>query len=252
MTCLLEVCVDTAAGLRAAVGGGADRIELCAALDLGGLTPGAGLIELARGCPVPVRAMVRPRSGDFVFGHDERDTMTADIDAIRAAGLAGIVIGAMTHDGALDTDLLRLLVARGQGLAVTLHRCVDLLPDPVAAVGVAEMLGIDTILTSGGGATAAEGAATIARMRGAAQGRVTIMAGSGITADTVGALLAAGGIDAIHASCRAPSRAPDARLVALGFSPPSPRDTDASEVGRLKRALDQYARSSMPRAAGGR
>jgi copper homeostasis protein len=248
--CLLEICVDTPAGLDAAVAGGADRIELCAALDLGGLTPAPGLIACARAQPVPVRAMIRPHAGGFVFGPPDRDAMFAEIDAIRAAGLAGIVVGAMTPGGRLDIDLLRLLVARGEGLGVTLHRCVDLLPDPVEAVSAARMLGIDTILTSGGRATAIEGAATIARMRAEAGGRVTILAGSGVTADNAGELLAGTGVDAVHASCRASLYPADPRSVALGFSPPAPRKTDEREVRRLRQAVDEYRSGTHAKCSG--
>jgi copper homeostasis protein len=243
---LLEICVDTPAGLKAAVAGGADRIELCSALDLGGLTPTPGLIALARQGQVPVRAMIRPHAKGFVYDAIDCDAMFAEIDAVRAAGLAGVVIGATTDRGTLDIDLLRLQVARADGLAVTLHRCVDLLPDPVEAVGIAVALGIDTILTSGGASRAAEGACVIAAMQRAAAGRIEILAGSGVTADTVDALLAETGVTAVHASGRTALPTPDAAAVALGFTPPSPRDTDEHEVARLRRTLDHYESLPQP------
>ncbi|MEH3108321.1 MAG: copper homeostasis protein CutC [Sphingomonas fennica] len=236
---LLEVCVDTPAGLAAAIAGGADRIELCAALDVGGLTPPAGLIAAAARTPVPVRAMIRPRGGGFVYTAGEVAAMRADIAAVRAAGLAGVVIGAATAADMLDIDLLRLLAADAAGLGITLHRVVDLLADADAAVDAAVDLGIDTILTSGGAPDALGGIARIAAMQARAGGRVTILAGAGVTAANAAAIVAGAGVRALHASCRTPAPAPADRLVALGFAPPAPRETDADAVARLAAALDR-------------
>ena len=113
---LLEVCVDSAAGLDAAVAGGADRIELCSALDVGGLTPSAGLTRLAAGCGLPVFAMIRPRAGGFVFGAADVAVMQADIAAAREAGLAGVVLGASRPDGRLDEWVLAGWSSRRQDL----------------------------------------------------------------------------------------------------------------------------------------
>ncbi|HCO54934.1 MAG TPA: copper homeostasis protein CutC, partial [Pelagibacterium sp.] len=119
---ILEICVDDAAGLAAAISGGADRIELCSSLALGGLTPTPGLMALAATSPIPVYAMIRPRAGDFVFSRDDVATMETDIDAARSAGLSGVVLGATHPDGRLDTAILERLVTRASGLGLTLHR----------------------------------------------------------------------------------------------------------------------------------
>lgn len=230
----VEICVDSPQGLRAAVAGGADRIELCSALALGGLTPSPGLMAQAAHVPVPVRAMIRPRGGDFRFDAVERDAMRREIDAVRAAGLSGIVIGALGDDGALDHSLLEMLVSHADGLDVTLHRAVDLLPDPVSAIDVAERLGIATILTSGGAPTAIEGAATLRRMRKHAAGRVEILAGSGVRAGNVAALLAETGVMSVHASCALPLPPADPAAVRLGFSTGAERLTDADSVTALR------------------
>ena len=120
---LLEVCVDDAAGIAAAVEGGADRIELCAALGVGGLTPSAGLIALAADVALPVMAMIRPRAGDFVWAEDEVRAMLAEIEAVRGAGLAGLVIGASLPDGRLDARVLSRLVEAAQGVHAGQPRC---------------------------------------------------------------------------------------------------------------------------------
>ena len=108
---LLEVCVEDAAGLQAAVDGGADRVELCSALSVGGLTPSPGLMALAGKVDIPVYAMIRPRPGDFVFDAGDMDVMRVEIEAARSAGLAGVVLGASRPDGSLDKEALKTLVA---------------------------------------------------------------------------------------------------------------------------------------------
>ena len=122
MGILLEVCVDDALGLAEALAGGANRVELCAALAVGGLTPSVGLMALAARCGVPVMAMIRPRTGDFVYSPAEVSVMRADIQAVRQAGLAGVVIGASLTDGRLDPVVLADLMAGAQEMDVTLHR----------------------------------------------------------------------------------------------------------------------------------
>ncbi len=231
---LLEVCVEDIPGLKAAVEGGGDRIELCSALPLGGLTPSAGLMATAAKIPIPAYAIIRPRAGSFVYSADELDVMKRDIDAARAAGLPGVVLGASLPDGRLDLDALTILTAQAEGLGKTLHRAFDLVPDVEEAVYVAISLGFERILTSGGARTAAEGVAMLEQAIAAAAGRISIMPGSGVTLATVGQLWPRLQISEIHASCSATASETDERLIALGFSPPSVRRTDAATVRALK------------------
>ncbi|MBI1416930.1 MAG: copper homeostasis protein CutC [Limimaricola sp.] len=232
----LEVAVDSPAGLAAAVAGGADRVELCAALELGGLTPAPGLVAQARDCGLPVFAMIRPRAGDFVFDAAEVEAALADIAAMRAAGLAGVVIGAARPDGALDEGVLARMVAAAGPLAVTLHRVFDLVPEQSAALEVAVRLGIGRVLTSGGATRAVDGAAQIAALVAQARGRIGILPGAGITPDNVAALVAATGVVEVHASC-AVSLPQDPDAVALGFCGPVRRQTDAETVRKMRAAL---------------
>ncbi|MDB5588009.1 MAG: cutC [Devosia sp.] len=234
---LLEICVDSAEGLAAAIAGGADRIELCSALELGGLTPSPGLIRQAALAPIPVYAMVRPRPGDFIFGQADLDVMLAEIDIIREAGLAGVVLGASRAGGALDETVLRQLATHAAGLGTTLHRAVDLVPDFDIAVDLAADLGFERILTSGGARHAVEGMDTIAAMIARAAGRVAIMAGSGVRPGNVGVLLDRLSLTQVHASCSAPARAADVAAVRLGFADPAGKETSAEIVAELKRAL---------------
>ena len=234
---LLEVCVADADSLAAAIAGGADRIELCSALELGGLTPGPGLIALAAHAPMPVMAMVRPRSGDFVFSRADVEAMRGDIEAIRAAGLAGVVLGASKPDGRLDAEMLKLLVEAGSGLSLTLHRAIDLVPDWRAGIDLAVELGFDRILTSGGAINAPAGRDMIADMLAYAGERITIMAGSGITPANVADLLAGLPLKEVHSSCAAAVPAQGEKAVALGFAGPARRQTNTEIVAALKRAI---------------
>ena len=231
----LEVCVDTAAGLAEAVAGGADRIELCAALALGGLTPSAGLIAMAAGCPVTVMVMIRPRAGDFVWTEAEVGMMEAEIAAARAAGLAGVVLGASLADGRLDVAILRRLVAAAVGMDLTLHRAFDLAPDMGAALEQAVGLGFRRVLTSGGEKTAEAGAVRIAALVTQAAGRISIMPGSGVNPANA-RMLKGLGIAELHASCSSQYQT-TGKLVDLGFGSSVVRQTSADAVRALRRAI---------------
>lgn len=238
---MLEVCIDEPAGLEAAVAGGADRIELCAALSVGGLTPPAALVRLAAQAPVPVHLLARPRDGDFRYTEVEAAMIADDIALAAEAGLAGVVIGASAADRTLDAPLLARLVAhardagtkRGTPLSLTLHRAFDLCPDLPAALNVAVELGFERVLTSGGEPRAIDALPMLAELHRRASGRITILPGSGIDAATLPSILATGVIEA-HASCRSP--AGDAGEVErrFGFQTGPRLRTDAAKVRELK------------------
>lgn len=231
---LLEICVDDAAGLAEAVAGGADRIELCAALALGGLTPSPGLMRLAAGCGVPVMAMIRPRAGGFEWSEADLIVQKAEIAAVREAGLAGVVIGA-TRGDALDLPALRRLVAAAGGMPVTLHRAIDLVADPVLAMRQAADLGIARVLSSGGARAAPEGIERLAAMMAAA-GPVIVMPGGGLSPATLPGVLARLDPAEIHASGGLEATS-DPDLVRFGFAPAASRRTDRATVARLKALL---------------
>jgi copper homeostasis protein len=236
---LLEVSVDNPAGFKAAVAGGADRIELCSSLSLGGLTPSPGLMALAASSSCPSRAMIRPRAGGFTYSEDEIDVMRRDIDAVRAAGLAGVVIGANLPSGLLDEPVLARLTQHAAGLEVALHRSIDLTPEPLAAVELARELGIHTILTSGGCTNALDGAETIVALTRHAGGHLEILAGAGLNPDNVARFIEMTGVRAVHSSCSMPWRDPDPCAVRFGFIAADARQTDLATVQRMKRVLSQ-------------
>jgi copper homeostasis protein len=232
----LEICVDDAAGIAAALAGGADRIELCSALALGGLTPSAGLIALAAESPLPAMAMIRPRAGDFVWSAAEVRAMLAEIAAVRAAALTGVVIGANLPDGRLDEGVLATLVQAAKGLDITLHRAIDLVPDVAPAMALCASLGIRRVLSSGGAQTAEAGMERLAEM---ARSGVTVMPGGGVHAGNVAAFAKALPLREIHASGSSPLPPPDlAQIAAFGFQPPGTKGTDVEKVRALRQALD--------------
>lgn len=232
---LLEVCVEDAAGLSAALRGGAGRIELCSALALGGLTPSPGLMQAAQNAGRPVMVMIRPRAGDFIWSSEDLRQMRGDIAAARAAGLTGVVLGASRPDGRLDEWLLSTLIAEAEGMDLTLHRCFDLTPDKSAALEMAVQLGFSRILTSGGAQTAPEGADTLRTLMQQAGPRITILPGSGISPATLPAL-AHLPLREVHASCSMVERAAEA-IATLGFGPAERRVTSETAVRALVSAL---------------
>lgn len=238
----LEICVDSVAGLRAAVENGADRIELCAALSEGGLTPSKGVMDMASRLSKPVRAMIRPRAGNFTYSGIELDVMRRDIDETAACGLEGVVLGCNDELGDLDETALASLVdhARAFGLKVTLHRSFDLVRDPLHALSVAAALRIDTVLTSGQQNTARAGLELIAQLVHAARNtNVQIMAGGGVLPATVEPLVTRAGVSFVHASCRRPqSNSFENGAAALLLDMAEYRETDPMLIAQLRRTLD--------------
>lgn len=233
----LEICVADPQSLAAAIEGGAERIELCSALELGGLTPLPGLMALAKESGIEAYALIRPRSGDFVFDAHDEAAMLRDIDAVRTAGLAGVVLGANHADGTLDDRLLARLLAHAQGLGSTVHRAIDLVPDFAEATETAIALGFDRILTSGGAPTVLEGLGQLALVHATARGRIKVMAGSGLRPDNVLELIAAVPVDEVHSSC-AGTPVPSAEgAVRLGFAAKAKRHTDAGVVRAFRETL---------------
>lgn len=162
MAGLLEVCVDSLASARAAIAGGADRLELCNALSIGGLTPYTELLrQIREKSGIPVRCLMRPRAGDFLYTPEEIRMMAAQIEQLRKAGADGFVIGCLDPEGNLDGRAMAPLLQAAQGCGLTLHRCIDVSRDLKKTYLDAKALGIDTVLTSGGAASCKLGKDTI-------------------------------------------------------------------------------------------
>ncbi|MBQ8238223.1 MAG: copper homeostasis protein CutC [Oscillospiraceae bacterium] len=209
---LLEVCVDSLASARAAIAGGADRLELCSALIAGGLTPCVHLLEQIRvESNIPIRCLMRPRAGDFLYERSEIDLMTKQIRTLKAAGADGFVIGCLTPEGDLDENAMAPLIAAADGAGLTLHRCIDVSRSPVETYMAAKRLGIDTVLTSGAAASCTDGLHTIGMLLNLRDERngPEVLIGAGVKAPVIRELLAhLPGARAFHMSGKAeiPSR----------------------------------------------
>jgi len=237
VSAILEICVDDAAGVDSAVAGGADRIELCSALELGGLTPAAALLDHALRAGCPIHMMIRPRAGGFLYSEDDVALMVEEIGGAVARGVGGVVVGALRPDGELDREALGRFRDAARDAAIVLHRAIDLVPDPIAAVGEAIALGYDKILSSGGAPTAVEGMTTLAAMVAAAGERLSVIAGSGVSPDNVMRIIAGTGVREVHGSASRPGPEPDAATLRLGFAMGPRRVTDRTIVQRLRTAL---------------
>lgn len=199
---LIEVCVDSMESVREAVRGGADRLELCANLIIGGTTPSPCLIREAAALGVPVNVLIRPRFGDFLFTEEEKREQLESIAQLRQLGAHGAVVGALLPDGSLDAAFLRECRRAAQGLSLTLHRAFDVCRDPMEALEQAMQIGFDTILTSGQKATAMEGMDLLEQLTAAAGAGITIMPGSGVNAGNIRMLAEKTHAHAFHLSAK--------------------------------------------------
>lgn len=197
---IVESCVDSLDAALASEAGGADRLELCARLDVGGTTPDPSLVAaVVAAVRIPVVAMVRPRGGDFVYDTNELSAMARDVTRMREAGAHGIVTGVLTTSGAVNAPLMHVLVRMAGPLPVTCHKAFDEVRDLDAALDTLIGLGVRRVLTSGGAATATEGTATLARLVQRSAGRIAIVAGGTVRVSNVRALVDGTGVAEVHA-----------------------------------------------------
>ncbi|MHA7247079.1 copper homeostasis protein CutC [Arthrobacter tecti] len=208
----LEIAVQDAAGARTALENGADRVEFCAALRMGGLSPSLAAVEQAVAVGIGVHVLVRPRGGGYVYSPAEVDLMVAEAELAVRAGGAGVVIGALTEsDVSLDAEALGRIIAAARSVnpaaEITIHRCVDVLLErglPVETlIGQLRQLGVDRVLTSGGARIAGEGVGKLLELSRIAGGNPQIQAGGGVRLADIAALA---GLDGIHLSARAVRR----------------------------------------------
>ena len=241
---LIEVCVDSMESVHAAVCGGAGRLELCANLIIGGTTPSPFLIQEAVKTGVPVNVLIRPRFGDFLFTQDEKQEQLSQIEQLKLMGAHGAVVGALREDGMLDEVFLRECRKASQGLNLTLHRAFDVCIDPFEALETAIEIGFDTILTSGQCAAAVDGAELIKRLIKQADGRITVMPGSGISAKNIVWLRRETGAQAFHLSAKKMVRSAMAfrkEGVSMGLPMMSEFErfvTDEDEIKRCRALLE--------------
>lgn len=245
---VLEIAANSMASAVAAEVGGAGRIELCAALELGGLTPSHAQIAITRErVRIPLYVLIRPRAGDFVYSDDECETMQRDIEVCAALGCDGVVLGVLDADGGVDMARCRALIAAANGLGVTFHRAIDVSRDPLQALEDIIALGCGRVLSSGAQPSAATGAALLREMVTRARGRIVVMPGAGIDAGNIAVVRQATGAREFHASARRalPSAMRHVPAQPLGMDGGEIR-TDAEQVRRMVKALEIGANRPPP------
>lgn len=245
---ILEVAANSVASALAAEAGGAARVELCSALEVGGLTPSHAAIAIAQErLGIPVHVLIRPRAGDFVFDDLECEVMQRDIEICKALGCAGVVLGALTAERDVDVPHCRALMNAARGMSVTFHRAFDFTRDPERALEAVIALGCGRLLTSGQAPDAMAGAPLIRRLIGQARERITIMPGGGITAQNIAAIAEATGAREFHASARKRiTTRMDHPPPALGEMEDAHWQTDAAEVRVRVDALRTLSSSAHP------
>ena len=200
---LAEVCVESIDAVRTAQEHGADRVELCASLSEGGLTPSLGVIRGALAVArVPVQVMLRPRGGDFLYSESDHASMLADLRFMREAGVPGVVLGCLTPDARVDVQRLRELMGEAGSMSVTFHRAFDLVADPLTALEELIACGVNRVLTSGQQATALLGQECLRKLVRQAGERIVILGCGGIRPANVTAVLEAVPLREIHFSAR--------------------------------------------------
>lgn len=242
-----ELAVQNIDGMRIAREVGAVRVELAQALTLGGLTPSRGMLESvldeAGDAGPEVHVLIRPRPGAFHYGVDALDVMVRDVRGAVGAGAHGVVLGCQRVDGALDRDALARLVDAAGGRSVTLHRVIDVTPDPIAALRTARELGMRRVLSSGAASRAFEGIEVLRALVAEAAGAIEVMAGGGIDQHTVTAVTGSG-VDAVHFSAKRTVHAGAGGSVKMGSASDgvggyevTDRDTALAIVGALDAPL---------------
>ena len=217
---VLEVCTHSVESAVSAERGGAMRLELCANLMIGGTSPDEDLFRMVRErVSVPVRVLLRPRCGDFLYTESEFELLCRQVKRFAALGADGIVIGVLTPEGDLDEERMAKLISLAGGCGVTLHRAFDVCRDPFAALETAKRLGVDTILTSGQQADCTAGADLLRALVAKAGEDVQILVGAGVNADVIRDLQPKTGANAFHLirkACRKQQNAVSARKCADG------------------------------------
>jgi len=195
----LEVSIEGVDGLLVAQENGADRVELCASVLEGGITPSIGMVrEALRRALIPVFVIVRPRGGDFLYSEAEFESMRQDVMAFKDLGVPGVVTGCLTAGGAVDEQRTAELLQLARPMSFTFHRAFDMVRDPVQSLEVLINLGVDRLLTSGQRSTAVEGLATLKHLGQLANGRIIVMPCGSIRAANVGQVCRETGLWELH------------------------------------------------------
>lgn len=246
---LLECATDSVESALAAEAGGADRLELCANLIIGGTTPTLALFEEVRSrSNIPLFILIRPRFGDFLYTDYEANVICREIEMFQKAGAEGVVIGSLNKDGSLNAEHMKRFIDSAKDMSVTLHRAFDMCADPFETLKQAKELGVNTILTSGQAPSSLEGIDLYEKLIEKANGEISILAGGGIKASTIEKLLKQTSLTAFHMSGKIvvesgmEFRNPAVSMGLPGISEYNIWLTDENNVREARRVLDEAAK----------
>ncbi len=241
---ILECCVDSVESALQAEKGGADRLELCSNLIIGGTTPTLALFrQIREHTNIRIHVLIRPRFGDFLYTKQELHIIAKEIDMFRKAGAEGIVIGCLTPDGSLDCEAMHFLIDYAGQMTVTLHRAFDMSKDPFQTLELAKELGIHTILTSGCQASCLDGIDLLRQLDEKSNGEITLMAGAGIQESSVRILREKTNLTAFHTSGKSVKnskmqfRNPNVFMGLPGMSEYEIWETDSNAVSAVRKLL---------------
>ncbi|MFR3727215.1 copper homeostasis protein CutC [Lacrimispora sp.] len=245
---ILEVCVDSVESAKAAVRGGADRLELCANLVIGGTTPGVSQFkQIRKACNVPINVLIRPRYGDFLYTDHEFQMILEDTRMFHKLGADGFVVGFLDPDGNLDKERLhKLRIEAGKG-SMTLHRAFDVCRDPFKSLKEAMEIGVDTILTSGQQDTCLKGKKLLGELVRLAEDKIDIMAGSGVDAHVISSLMEESNVRCFHMSGKVivdsgmRYRKDDVNMGIPGIGEYDIFRTDEDKISQAKRCMEEKA-----------
>ena len=246
---LLECATDSVESALAAAKGGADRLELCANLIIGGTTPTLALYDEVRShSDIPLFILIRPRFGDFLYTDYEANVICREIEMFQKAGAEGVVIGSLNKDGSLNAEHMKRFIDSAKDMSVTLHRAFDMCADPFETLKQAKELGVNTILTSGQAPSSLEGIDLYEKLIEKANGEISILAGGGIKASTIEKLLKQTSLTAFHMSGKIvvessmEFRNPAVSMGLPGISEYNIWLTDENTVREARRVLDEAAK----------
>lgn len=246
---LLECATDSVESALAAAKGGADRLELCANLIIGGTTPTLALYDEVRShSDIPLFILIRPRFGDFLYTDYEANVICREIEMFQKAGAEGVVIGSLNKDGSLNAEHMKRFIDSAKDMSVTLHRAFDMCADPFETLKQAKKLGVNTILTSGQAPSSLEGIDLYEKLIEKANGEISILAGGGIKASTIEKLLKQTSLTAFHMSGKIvvesgmEFRNPAVSMGLPGISEYNIWLTDENNVREARRVLDEAAK----------
>ncbi len=227
----LEICAPSLSSALAAQAGGAQRIELCAALEIGGITPSLATLRLAReSLHIPICVLVRPRGGDFYYNYAEFETIQQDVLLCKSLGMDGVVVGVLNKDGTFDLERMKILEQLARPMQVVAHRAFDQTPNPYEAMEQLIALGYDRILTSGQAKNVVEGTPVLKQLIQKAAGRITIMPGNGVAIENAAFVIRETGASEIHTSAKKTKISPMQIISNTSFNIGSIRENDYQET----------------------